>query len=240
MRSFLSPSDKEEVRRFFEARLLHPVRLISFTRRRSLMQRLALERPHYCEETRLVLQDLASLSDKITLSYEDVTANPVVMQTYRMRFTPGTAILNDHDVGIRHYGIPVGYELSTFLEHIAAVSNPDSGLGPQSREQVATIHWPIHIQVFGSPTCPFCPVASQLANRFAVESDYIRVDSIDVAEFPEVVQRYNVRGVPRVVINDDVSFVGATNEQHFLEQVMEAAELQRARWNNQPAPLDAV
>ena len=240
MRPFLSNADRQEVQRFFEERLQQPVRLISFTRKRTLMQRLALERAHYCEETRQLLQDLDDLSDLVSIEFKDVTAQPEVMQAYRMRFTPGTAIMNEHDVGVRHYGIPVGYELSTFLEHIASVSNPDSGLSEASKADVATIRWPIHIQVFGSPTCPFCPVASQLANRFAIESDYIRVDSIDVAEFPEVVQRYNVRGVPRVVINDDVSFVGATHEQHFLEQVMNAAALQRERWNGEAAPVDAV
>ena len=59
----------------------------------------------------------------------------------------------------------------------------------------------------------------------ATESTLIVADVIEVAEFPEVAQRYRVFGVPKTVINERVSFDGALPEALFLAKVMEAASL---------------
>ena len=45
---------------------------------------------------------------------------------------------------------------------------------------------PVHIQVFVTPTCPYCPQAVRLAHQFALESDQIRGDMIEATEFPEL------------------------------------------------------
>jgi len=60
----------------------------------------------------------------------------------------------------------------------------------------------------------------------AMESSYIAADVIEVSEFPYLAQRYQVRGVPKTVINERVDFVGAVPEPQFLEMVLEAAQPQ--------------
>jgi predicted DsbA family dithiol-disulfide isomerase len=57
----------------------------------------------------------------------------------------------------------------------------------------------------------------------AVESDRVTAEVIEVAEFPLVARRYQVYGVPKVVINDRVSFEGALPEPSFVERVVEGA-----------------
>lgn len=58
----------------------------------------------------------------------------------------------------------------------------------------------------------------------AVESEFVTADVIEATEFPDLVRRYNVRGVPKIVINDSVEFVGALPENQFLEYVRAAAD----------------
>jgi predicted DsbA family dithiol-disulfide isomerase len=41
-------------------------------------------------------------------------------------------------------------------------------------------------------------------------------------EFPDMARRYAVRGVPKIVINDRVEFVGALPEKEFLAYVKAA------------------
>ena len=60
----------------------------------------------------------------------------------------------------------------------------------------------------------------------AMESSYIAADVIEVSEFPYLAQRYQVRGVPKTVINERVDFVGAVPEPQFLEMVLEATQPQ--------------
>lgn len=58
----------------------------------------------------------------------------------------------------------------------------------------------------------------------AVESEHVTADVIEATEFPDLVRQYNVRGVPKVVINDSVEFVGALPESQFLEYVRSAVK----------------
>ena len=56
----------------------------------------------------------------------------------------------------------------------------------------------------------------------AIESLRVTADVIEVQEYPHMAQAYAVRGVPKTVINDRVSFTGAVPESTFLERVLEA------------------
>jgi hypothetical protein len=56
----------------------------------------------------------------------------------------------------------------------------------------------------------------------AIESDRVIGDVVEASEFPELVQRYQVSGVPKTVVNDRVEFVGAQPEGRFLDHVLRA------------------
>jgi len=45
---------------------------------------------------------------------------------------------------------------------------------------------------------------------------------VEVTEFPYLVERYGVQGVPRTVINESSAVEGALPEAMFLEQVLAA------------------
>ena len=57
----------------------------------------------------------------------------------------------------------------------------------------------------------------------AVESQRVTADIVEANEFPDLAERYNVRGVPKVVVNESAAFVGAQPEARFLEHVLLAA-----------------
>jgi hypothetical protein len=61
-----------------------------------------------------------------------------------------------------------------------------------------------------------------LAHQLAVESSHVVADVIEAQEFPDLARRYAVRGVPKIVINDEVEFVGALPEAQFLAYVRAA------------------
>lgn len=56
----------------------------------------------------------------------------------------------------------------------------------------------------------------------AFENKQVTADVIEVTEFPELIQRYQVRGVPKIVINEKVMVEGAVPEAQLLEKVLEA------------------
>ncbi|HID04925.1 MAG TPA: glutaredoxin, partial [Aigarchaeota archaeon] len=54
----------------------------------------------------------------------------------------------------------------------------------------------------------------------ALENTNITADMIESLEFPHLANKYEVMAVPKIVINDKISFEGALPEQHFLEHVL--------------------
>jgi predicted DsbA family dithiol-disulfide isomerase len=58
----------------------------------------------------------------------------------------------------------------------------------------------------------------------AVESERVTADVIEAQEFPDLVRRYGVRGVPKIVINETTEFVGALPEPQYLEHLRAAVE----------------
>ena len=82
----------------------------------------------------------------------------------------------------------------------------------------------VHIQVFITLTCPYCPGAVEMAHKLAVESELITADMVESAEFPHLTHKYDVMAVPKVVVNEDIQFEGALPEGEFVGNVMKVLE----------------
>jgi predicted DsbA family dithiol-disulfide isomerase len=68
----------------------------------------------------------------------------------------------------------------------------------------------------------------RLAHKLAIENSHVRADSVEAMEFPQLVQRYEVSGVPRTVVNDTVYLDGAIPEATFVASVLEAVSRAKA------------
>jgi len=111
---------------------------------------------------------------------------------------------------------------NTFIDNIINVSKGTTNLSEETKKKLQAIEKPVHIQVFVTLTCPYCPIAAGLAHKFAIESDKVRADVIEVGEFPHLGQKYSVMGVPKIVINERMELVGAVPESQFVEHVVQA------------------
>ena len=61
-----------------------------------------------------------------------------------------------------------------------------------------------------------------MAHSMAVFTQKIVAEVIEVQEFPDIGDSYQVRGVPLTVINEKYSFTGAANEQMLLDLLKNA------------------
>ncbi len=189
--------------------LANPVSLVVFTQ---------AEGCEYCDETRELAEEVAALSEKISVELYDFDKDGETAKKYGIDKSPAIAVSGVKDYGIRLYGIPSGYEFGTLIEDIRMVSSGESGLSQATREMVARVHGPVHIQVFSTPTCPYCPQAVLLAHRLAMESELIHADMVEAYEFPQLATRYQVMGVPRTVINETIQIEGAMPEPMLMRE----------------------
>jgi glutaredoxin-like protein len=208
----LIPDDKKELlKNDFNAKLVDPVKLVMFT------QELECR---FCSDTRQLVQDLATLNSKITADIYDFVADAAKAKEYGIDKIPAIAIIGKKDYGVRIYGIPYGYELQTLIEAIINVSKGQTDLSDKTKSILKEVKSPVHIKVFVTLTCPHCPAAAAVAHKLAIESDLVKADVIETSEFPDLSVKYNVIGVPKIVINEKVEFVGAFNEDLFAEHVL--------------------
>ncbi|NWG34788.1 MAG: thioredoxin family protein [Chloroflexi bacterium] len=191
----------------------------------------ARENCDYCKETRQLLEEVTALSDKIELSVYDVQDNADVAQQFNVTNAPGIVVAAKDNaevtnLGIQFSGIPSGHEFSTFINDILMVSKRDSGLDPKTREFLKSLDQPLRLQVFVTPTCPYCPRAVLLAHQMAMENPQMIVaEGVEATEFPELANKFNVRGVPQTVINSGAGMVvGAVPEQNLLAEIMRAMQ----------------
>jgi glutaredoxin-like protein len=106
----------------------------------------------YCHETRELIEEVAAVSDKLSVEVYDFVKDKAVADALGIDKIPAVAIVGPKDHGIRLYGIPAGYEFGSLIEDIKLVSEGDSGLAPETRKMVASLTKPVKIQVFITPT----------------------------------------------------------------------------------------
>jgi glutaredoxin-like protein len=213
--------DALELRAHLEENLLGPATIDYFTRPASKLIVPGRE-CETCDDTRALLEEVAGLSDKIALKVHDFFGDDAAVAQMGIHGIPAIVLSGGARGRVRFFGIPGGYEFGSFIEELVDVGNGRTDLSEKTREALQGLANDVHIRVFVTPSCPFCPAAARLAHKMAVESDRVTADIVEASEFPDLVKRYNVRGVPKTVINESVEFVGAQPEARVLEHVLRA------------------
>ncbi len=54
----------------------------------------------------------------------------------------------------------------------------------------------------------------------AIESPYVTATATSAVDFPDLVRRYRVTGVPKTVVNDRNELLGAFPEDSFVTQAL--------------------
>ncbi|MEM3637351.1 MAG: thioredoxin family protein [Conexivisphaerales archaeon] len=223
MQQLISDEDAEEIKTILEERLREakdPPLIITIT-----PSSQTPENCPYCEEIEYLANKLAELSGNKVKSLNLHEDAKEIQERFKVKRLPVTIVTNEKmDYALKFYGLPAGYEFAALLDDItdASYGNP-SGLSQTTIQKLKTIDKPVHIQVFVTPSCPYCPRAVRTAHQMSIANPkMIDSEMIESMEFPELAEKYYVMAVPKVVINDSVEFEGALPENVFLYKVQEA------------------
>lgn len=182
----------------------------------------------HCRQERRLLAELADLSHKLELEVYNFTADRDVAREYGVDKVPGLVLVGQQDYGVRYYGMPSDFEFRMLLEDMVRVSSADSGLSPESKKRLSGLNARAHLEVLTTPACPFSETAIRLAHQMAMESDMVTADLVNVEDFPELAEHYEVMAAPTVVVNERHSFYGALDESEFIEKALEGAREENA------------
>jgi glutaredoxin-like protein len=217
----LQQRDRETVQQRFDIELKRDVNLTLYTQ-----ANIGLYIPgrecKSCGPTQELVEEVSALSPRIHLEVVDIYKSREEASSRGVDRIPALTIGNGKRDNVRFYGLPTGLEFALLVESIIAASDNRSSLRLETRRQLRALPEDVHIQVFVTPNCQYCPTVARVAHAMAMESPRVTADVIEIQEFPDLARRYAVMGVPKTVINDRVQITGAVPEEALLRRVLQA------------------
>lgn len=174
-----------------------------------------------CRETKQLLTETAILSEKITLIITELTDADEDLIHYDIKMTPSFIFLDkDNNYrGVKFNGMPAGHEINSFISAIMEMSGLEYAFREDILKRIANIKKPIDLKVFITLSCTQCPGAVQTAHRIAMLNSNVKAQMIDAQIFPEISEKFNVSGVPKIIINDKREFIGNQPIEIFLKEI---------------------
>jgi glutaredoxin-like protein len=174
-----------------------------------------------CSDTMSFMEEVSTLSDQLNLETYDLEKDNDKAEAYKVDKVPAIVLLDadKNYQGVKFYGIPAGHEINSFVTGIMEVSGSGEDLPDDLLEQIKGIDKDVDIKVFVTLSCPHCPGAVAKAHKLALLNDKISGEMIEAQTFSELSQKFNVSGVPKIVINDEFELVGNQPLDKFLEEI---------------------
>ncbi len=168
------------------------------------------------------IKALAGLSDKIKASFHKVGDDQSVKRSVHR--SP-TVLIAPDTYRLRYTGAPLGEEGRSLLVAILMASTGKSILTVPTIEKVAGLKERRDIQVFVSPTCPYCPQQALSAFSAAiVKPDLVSAEVIEIYENQDLAENLGSLSVPQTFINNTFTGMGLQPEEFFIESLLSLKE----------------
>ncbi|MGB9719843.1 MAG: protein disulfide oxidoreductase [Candidatus Anstonellales archaeon] len=175
----------------------------------------------FCAQVEELVNEVVSTSSILTSQIHVLEEEKELAKRYKLDKAPAIIIEGKNKGLVRYFGIPSGYEFSSFIQDIIDASTGEVELPDDIKQKIKSINFPLHIQVFVTPTCPYCPPMVKLAHDLALLNENVVADMVEATEFRELAMKYNVQGVPKTIVNEKQEFDGAYPADIFIKRILE-------------------
>ncbi|HLE39973.1 MAG TPA: FAD-dependent oxidoreductase [Nitrospirota bacterium] len=230
----LIPDDvKKVIRDTFLKQLKEPVLIEVYTKQG--------ENDQYNEATVALTKTFSELSDKVTISFYTVGDDQAKKRNV---LRSPTLLIAPDKYRIRYTGSPLGEEGRSFLVALMMASTGMSILTAPAMAKIAAIKDKRDIQVFVTPTCPYCPQQALAAMSAAVVNPAaISADVVEIFENQDLAEALGSLAVPQTFINGIFTGAGLQPEEIFVESLLtlkEPAYLSEEITPGEPVEKDLV
>ncbi|MCQ4255395.1 alkyl hydroperoxide reductase subunit F [Stutzerimonas stutzeri] len=161
------------------------------------------------QEMLSLLQDIASLSDKITLKTDGDDARKPSFSLNRI----------GGNISLRFAGIPMGHEFTSLVLALLQVGGHPSKTAPEVVEQIKALDGDYSFETYFSLSCQNCPDVVQALNLMAVLNPNIKHVAIDGALFQDEVEARQIMSVPSIYLNGELFTQGRMSEEEILAKL---------------------
>ncbi|AKN28292.1 alkyl hydroperoxide reductase subunit F [Stutzerimonas stutzeri] len=156
-----------------------------------------------------LLQDIAGLSDKITLKTD---GDDVRKPSFSLNRIGG-------NISLRFAGIPMGHEFTSLVLALLQVGGHPSKTAPEVIEQIKALDGDYRFETYFSLSCQNCPDVVQALNLMAVLNPNIKHVAIDGALFQDEVEARQIMSVPSIYLNGELFTQGRMSEEEILAKL---------------------
>ncbi len=161
------------------------------------------------QEMLALLEDIASLSDQITLRTDGDDARSPSFALNRI----------GGNISLRFAGIPMGHEFTSLVLALLQVGGHPSKTAADVIEQIKNIEGDYSFETYFSLSCQNCPDVVQALNLMAVLNPNIRHVAIDGALFQDEVEARQIMSVPSIYLNGELFGQGRMGEEEILAKL---------------------
>jgi len=174
-----------------------------------------------CDGTMALLEQLSEFSKgKLVVEEKSIDIEQDIAKNYNVFRIPTILFIDKEDKEvIRYLGNPLGAETAPFIQSLIYFSGvrsfyEDSIISNLKSMPRATL------KLFITLNCPYCPGVVPIINLFAMLSrGKIKSEIIDIDLNNDLAVKYQIQGVPHVMINDDQHIYGVFSPQDLLEKI---------------------
>eukprot|EP01030_Chromulinospumella_sphaerica_P007388 gene7388-7230_t len=215
----LDASLKSQLKTYLE-KVVQPIELVA-----------ALDSSAKAQEMEALLQDIVSLSDKITLVKR---ADPGV------RLPSFSINRAGSDIGVRFAGVPMGHEFTSLVLALLQVGGHTIKFDDAVIEQIRNLDGDYEFETFISLSCHNCPEVVQALNAMAVINPRIKVTTIDGGVFPQEVEARQIMAVPMMFLNGEHFGQGRSSVEEILAKLDTNAGARQAAEMNKKEVFDVL
>ncbi|MGY3038899.1 alkyl hydroperoxide reductase subunit F [Rhodanobacter sp. TND4EL1] len=197
---------KTQLQAYLE-KLVQPIELVA-----------ALDDSAKSRELDELLQQIAALSDKISLRRDDSEARKPSFAINRI----GT------DIGVRFAGLPMGHEFTSLVLALLQVGGHPSKAAADTIEQIRNLDGDFKFETYFSLSCQNCPDVVQALNLMSVLNPRIQHVAIDGALYQDEVDARQVMSVPTVYLNGEVFDQGRMSLEQIVAKLDTGASAREA------------
>ena len=176
----------------------------------SLRLKLYLDEQPVSKELESYVNELVSLTEKLTIEKADDTSDVKLPCVKVLR-------ADSSETGMAFHGVPGGHEFTSFVLGLYNMSGPGQKIDDSLKARIKAYNKKVHMTIMVSLSCTMCPELVTSAQRIASINPNITTDVYDLAHFPELREKYNVMSVRCYIINDGNPQFGKKNVEQLLE-----------------------
>ncbi len=207
---------------YLSQRLAGPVSVETWTQRESRLVRTDRDPCMFCEPVSSAARQLAALHPLISLTPYDIDKHADRAAEAGIERPPVTVLRGRNGREVRFTGLWSGLIFTAFMDAVVYVGAGVAPINPETREALQAIEEELRLELLVAPYDPYSAYTLRVAAAFAVEARRVRLEVIEISEFPRLAQTRMVTEVPVLLVNGR-RFTGAWDENDLLEQLKRVA-----------------